>query len=90
MIGIYKITNNINHNVYIGQSVEIEERIKEHRRIPFRKNRPTYTYPLYVEMREYGLENFSFEILEECRKEDLNELELYYIKLYDSFNNGYN
>lgn len=90
MIGIYKITNNVNHKTYIGQSVEVEERIKEHKRIPFRENRPTYNYPLYKEMREYGLENFSFEPLKECKKEDLNRLELYYVELYNSFLNGYN
>lgn len=90
MIGIYKITNNINHNVYIGQSVEVEERIKEHKRIAFRENRSTYTYPLYTDMRKYGIENFSFEIIKECKKEELNKFELYYIKIYDSFKNGYN
>ena len=31
MIGIYKITNNINNNCYIGQSIHIEERWKEHK-----------------------------------------------------------
>ena len=35
MIGIYKIQNKINNKIYIGQSIEVEERIKEHKRIPF-------------------------------------------------------
>lgn len=90
MIGIYKIENNITHKIYIGQSVEVEERIKEHKRIAFRQNRPTYNYPLYVDMRIYGVENFIYEILKECKKEELNELEQYYVQLYNSFNNGYN
>jgi len=47
MIGIYKITNKINNKTYIGQSIEIEERIKEHKRIPFRSTSPAYNYPLY-------------------------------------------
>ena len=55
MVGIYKIENLITGKIYIGQSVEVEERIKEHKRIPFRENRPTYNYPLYKSFRKYGL-----------------------------------
>ena len=39
---------------------------------------------------KYGKENFSIEILEECPKELLNDREKYYIKLYNSYNSGYN
>ena len=73
MVGIYKIENLITGKIYIGQSVEIEERIKEHKRIPFRENRPTYNYPLYKDMRELGIENFSFQVLLECKKKKLNK-----------------
>ena len=90
MIGIYKIQNKINNKIYIGQSIEVEERIKEHKRIPFRENRPTYFYSLYSDMRKYGIENFSFEIIEECKKDELNKKEEYYIQQYNSFQNGYN
>lgn len=41
-------------------------------------------------MRKYGLENFSFEVLEECDQAKLNEREAYYIKKYDSYQSGYN
>jgi hypothetical protein len=41
-------------------------------------------------MRKYGLENFSFEIIEECSKEDLDSRERYWIKKFDSYYNGYN
>ena len=41
-------------------------------------------------MRKYGLENFTFEVLEECDAAALNERELYWIRKYDSYNNGYN
>ena len=90
MIGIYKIENLVNHKIYIGQSVNIEERLKEHKRIAFRKNRPTYNYPLYKDIRIYGVENFMFDILIQCKKEDLNSLEKDFIIKYNSFKNGYN
>lgn len=41
-------------------------------------------------MEEYGLWNFSFELLEECKVEELNEKERNYIDIYDTKNNGYN
>lgn len=42
-------------------------------------------------MKKYGFDKFIFEVLEECRKDDLNKMELYYIKKYNSMvPNGYN
>lgn len=41
-------------------------------------------------MRDYGIENFSFDILEECSTELLDEKEIYYISYYNSYHNGYN
>ena len=41
-------------------------------------------------MREYGLENFSFDVIEECLEDELNEREIYWIKYYDTYYNGYN
>ncbi len=87
MVGIYKITNKINGKVYIGQSLCIENRIKEHIRninYPDRKN------AIYSAFRKYGIENFSFDVIEECKEEDLDNREKYWIKYYDSYNNGYN
>ena len=46
--------------------------------------------PLYLAFQKYGLENFSFEIIEECEPEQLNLKEQYWIDYYDSYNNGYN
>lgn len=68
MIGIYKITNNINGKVYIGQSIDINKRWKEHK---YRSQIPNKEYDkyLYRAFRKYGLENFTFEILEECTYE---------------------
>lgn len=90
MIGIYKITNLVNGKVYIGQSVDINRRIKRHKSRAFNINSNGYGYPLYKAIRKYGIDNFSFEVLEECAKDELNEKEIYYITKYDSWKNGYN
>lgn len=89
MIGIYKIENNINHKIYIGQSKDIERRWKDHRtHIYYTKNDEL---PLYRAFRKYGIDNFSFKIIEQCAIKDLNEREKYYIKKFDSVvPNGYN
>lgn len=93
-IGIYKITNQVNGKVYIGQSKNIKDRWRNHKTRAFNdyESNSCYEYPLYRAIRKYGLENFSFEIIEECLPSELNEREKYWIKYYDSFNleNGYN
>ena len=85
MIGIYKITNLINGRVYIGQSINIERRKKEHL-----NNNNYNTSEIDKAIKNEGKDNFSFEIIEECKKEELNEREKYWIDYYDSFNKGYN
>lgn len=86
MCGIYKITNIINGKCYIGQSINIQERWRRHRCF----NQDKSHYPLYLAFAEYGLDNFTFEILEECGLDELNEKEQFYIKKYDSYKTGYN
>ena len=62
--GIYKITNLVNGKVYIGQSVDIYERWAEH------KYNMSYTkyqnILLYKAFHKYGIENFSFDIIDYC------------------------
>lgn len=88
MIGIYKITNKLNGKVYIGQSQNIKERWAEHKR-PSNFINPTKI--LYQAMKQFGIDNFIFEVLEECDKTELFEKEQYYISLYNSLEpNGYN
>ena len=91
MVGIYKITNLVNGKSYIGQSVNIERRFINHKSVAFNPNDRNYNYPLYRAIRKYGIENFSFEILEECLKNELNEKEVFYIDKYRTHGiNGYN
>lgn len=82
MIGIYKITNKINGKCYIGQSINIKERFYGH------KSSENNKY-LKNAFKKYGIDNFVFEVIEECKMEELNEKEIYYIKLYKSANRKY-
>lgn len=82
MIGIYKITNKINQHCYIGQSRCIEKRWKNHINTSQNVNDNKYNYPLYRAFRKYGIDNFSFEIIEICNSDELNDKEKHWIKLY--------
>ena len=75
MIGIYKITNLVNGKSYIGQSINIRKRIINHKSTAFNPQERGYNYPLYKDIRKYGINNFSFDVIEECKKEQLNEKE---------------
>ncbi len=88
MLIIYKATNLINNKIYIGQTINS---LKQ------RKSRHIYEsdngcdYCLHRAIRKYGANNFKWEVLCCCFTIDgLNEMEVYFIALYDSFENGYN
>lgn len=88
--GIYKITCLINNKVYIGQSIDIKRRWKEHQ---YRLNSNTHeNLHLQNTWNTYGKDNFNFEVLEECNKKDLNDKETFYINQYQShdYKYGYN
>ena len=76
MIGIYKITSP-SKKVYIGQSVDIENRFYSYRKL-YCKKQPI----LYRSLLKYGVEKHNFEILCECDVNELNEKERYYQDLY--------
>ena len=84
MIGIYKITNLKNNKIYIGQSKDIQRRWNEH------KYDERHNSPIHNAIKKYGIDNFQFEVIEECSLQELNEREKYWIEYYDSYNNGYN
>lgn len=89
IIGIYKITNLENNKVYIGQSVDVSKRWKNHAKCGLGIDTPAGN-KLYKDMQAYGIWNFSWELLEKCSKEELNEKERFYIELYQSKEYGYN
>jgi hypothetical protein len=65
--GIYKITNLENQKCYVGQAANIAERWKQHIKRGIGAEAPTRN-KLYPAMLQYGVENFTFEIIEECDK----------------------
>lgn len=87
--GIYKITNTQNTMCYIGQCVDFYKRWCDHAKFACGLDTPTNN-KLYKAMRSYGLDNFTFEVLQECSNGDLDKTEAYYIELYNSVNFGYN
>ena len=85
--GIYQIINLVNGNSYIGQSNQIEKRWSNHRIAATNINDKGYDYPLYRAFRKYGIENFKFQILEECTLEELSFKEQFWInKLSPEYN----
>ena len=87
--GIYKITNMLTQECYIGQAVDIAKRWKDHAKAGLDIDRPMGN-KLYQAMITDGLWNFSWEVIEECAREDLDEKEKFYIELYQSKEYGYN
>lgn len=89
--GIYCITNNINGKKYVGLSKNCYKRWSDHYSKSYNSNRKDdIEKALYLAMRKYGRENFSFEILEECEEDKLKEREIYWINKLDSYHTGYN
>lgn len=88
MTGIYKITCVPTGTSYIGQSVAIKRRWATHQReLASGKH---YNQHLQRAYDKYGKENFTYEILEQCSKDKLNEREEFYIKMFDTYQNGFN
>lgn len=87
--GIYKITNLITDECYIGQSNDIYRRWSDHCKCGLGIDTPVGN-KLYKAIQEYGLENFTFELLIECSQDELNEKEKYFIELYQADTFGYN
>lgn len=87
--GIYKITNQVTSEAYIGQAVDIAGRWKEHAKCGLGIDTPA-SNKLYKSMMEYGITNFSWEVLEACPREQLNEKEREYIEIYQTKTFGMN
>ena len=77
--GIYKITNTITGDFYIGSSKDVKRRWVEHKS-PSRWNYNPNN-PMYQDMRKYGIDKFVFEILEEVEPDELKEREQQVIEI---------
>ena len=86
--GIYKITNNINGHLYIGQSVDIKARFRQHIFSALHPKDKDHNTPIHLALYKYGQKNFSFEIIEECSRELLDEREVYWIEKLQATSNG--
>ena len=84
--GIYKITNTITGDFYIGSSKDIKRRWREHKWPSSWNKQPNN--PLYQDMQKYGLDKFEFEILAEVEEDSLKEKEQQFIEtLKPTYNN---
>ena len=81
--GIYKITNP-NNKVYIGQSINLKKRLDDYQKY----SKAGFQIKLKNSFNKHGIENHTFEIIEKCNFEQLNERERYWQEFYDvlSFN----
>ena len=86
--GIYKLTDQITGQSYIGQSVDARERIRTHIKTALTYGKASNK--LYQAMQKDGLYNFTFEILEEVPRSDLNDREAYWIGFYKTKEFGLN
>ncbi len=84
---VYKITNDVNGKMYIGQtSRTLEERFDEHLNELNKKR--SIGRPLYDAMRKYGVSHFHVDLIEET--DSPKEREVYWVEYYGTFKNGYN
>lgn len=80
IVGIYKITSPSN-KIYIGQSIHLENRERDYKCLFCKSQRK-----IYHSILKYGWQAHKFEIIEKCEIELLNDLEIYFIVFFDTFN----
>ena len=86
---IYKITNTINSKSYIGQTIQnVKERFYQH--CATKCSQAVLNMVIHKAITKYGKSNFTIEVIEEVESANLNDRERYWIRYYDSYNNGYN
>lgn len=88
--GIYKITENSTGRAYIGQSSDVRNRWANHLKTALGVDGGAAHTRFHDALGDIGLENFTFELLEDCPKDKLNEREKYYINFYQSNDFGWN
>lgn len=88
LCGIYKVTNEETGQCYVGQSVDLRTRIRDHIKAGLGINSSNNRF--YLEMRNIGPEQFTYEIIEHCDRSKLNERERFWIDYYKATEWGYN
>ena len=87
--GIYKITNLITKEAYIGKSTDIKSRFQQHAKTAFNCGTIASSL-LHTKMKQYGIESFTFEVVEKVPKDQLGSREKFYIDLYQTKEFGMN
>lgn len=93
---IYCYTNKINQHKYVGQTNNLQRRIREHRSCSFNEKASSYNDLIHKKIREYGEDNFQIDILEKGYTNDINiinEKEQYWVEKMNSYcgnGQGYN
>lgn len=87
--GVYKITHIDSGMVYIGQTTNLKERWRKHLKCGLGIDTPS-TNSFYQGMLKYGVWNFTWEVIEFCSKDKLNEIEKYWIDFYQTNIWGWN
>ena len=87
--GIYKITCIKTGEIYIGKSVDVKSRIQQHCKSAFNCGTIAHSL-LHTKMKQYGIENFTFELVEQVPKEQLSEREKFFINFYQTKETGLN
>lgn len=81
---IYKATCLISNRAYIGQTKRtLDKRRKEHEQMKG-------DYSFHKALKKYGLDNFVWEIIEECPDDQLDSREIYWVNYYNTYYEGYN
>jgi group I intron endonuclease len=87
-IGIYRITNKILNKHYIGKSVNVKSRLKQHYRELSQGNHCNYL--LQRDFDKYKEISFEVALLKECEEKDLNKFESHFCHENDVWRKGYN
>lgn len=81
--GIYKITSPTGR-IYVGQSNDVEKRFRYYTNLSCK-----WQPYLYNSLKKHGVKNHKFEIIHRCFESELDELESYYINLFNCFNSDH-
>lgn len=83
---IYLIQNKINNKIYVGQSKVPNNRWIRHKYDAVVRKKP---HPLYLSIRKYGIEHFSFQIIENWENDEIDEAETFWIHFFRSYDRAY-